>query len=328
MAKGLATDQARLKIGAVAKLTGLSAHNLRKWEERYGAVKPHRTDSGERLYSREDVRRLLLIKKLSKAGVPIGEVAKATLADLERISQETVSEQSAAAISRHEPESIRIVVIGNVPMVLGELAGAGEPAIDLFLRSDDVASAEQRLAGQSVDIVVLECRTVHDRTDQLVVDSMHTLGARGAIVVYGFGARAALEALRGKGVATMRAPVDPGGFRRVAVGLMQELTGAEPRSEASRSETVSDAPPPRFSPDSVARIISMSPSIKCECPHHLAQIVMSLSAFEQYSTECEASSPEDAELHRYLKRVAGRSRASFEEALARVAEAEGIFLND
>lgn len=75
MAKAQAADQARLKIGAVAKPTGLSAHNMRKWEEHYGAVMPHRTDSGERLYTREDVRRLLLIKKPSKAGVPIGEPA-------------------------------------------------------------------------------------------------------------------------------------------------------------------------------------------------------------------------------------------------------------
>lgn len=328
MAKGQATDQARLKIGAVAKMTGLSAHNLRKWEERYGAVKPHRTGSGERLYNREDVRRLLLIKKLSKAGVPIGEVAKATLADLERISQETVSEQSSAATLSHEPASIRVVIIGNVPMVPGDMSGAEEPGIDVFLRSDDVVSAEQRLAGQSVDIVVLECPTVHDRTEQLVADAMHTLGARRALVVYGFGARAALEALRRTGVVTTRAPVDSGEFRRAIVALMQGLTGAEPGSDARGGETVSDAPPPRFSPDSVARIISMSPSIKCECPHHLAQIVMSLSAFEQYSTECETSSPNDAELHRYLKRVAGRSRAAFEEALARVAEAEGIFFDD
>ena len=35
-------DDANLKIGAVARLTGLSVHTLRKWEDRYGAVEPRR----------------------------------------------------------------------------------------------------------------------------------------------------------------------------------------------------------------------------------------------------------------------------------------------
>ena len=67
-------EPARLKIGAVARLTGLSAHNLRKWEERYGAVSPHRTGSGERLYTRDDVRRLILIYEVLSADEIAGRV--------------------------------------------------------------------------------------------------------------------------------------------------------------------------------------------------------------------------------------------------------------
>lgn len=328
MAKGRAKDEARLKIGAVAKLTGLSAHNLRKWEERYAAVKPHRTGSGERLYTREDVRRLVLIRRLSNAGVPIGEVATASLGELERISETTLGEQRAVEPGQAQLESIHVVVVGNVLAALGGPVASGEQEIDVVLRCPDLSSAEEKLVGQPVDILVLECPTVHDGTEQKVADAVKTLGARCAVVVYGFGARAALESIRRAGVMTMRAPVDPSEFRRLAAGLMDEASKATPQAEGPRKGEKIEVPPPRFSQDVVSQIISMSPSIKCECPHHLAHIVLSLHAFEQFCEECENSSPEDAELHAYLKVVTGRSRAAFEEALAQVAEAEGIFLRD
>ena len=318
-------SEARLKIGAVANLTGLSAHNLRKWEERYGAVKPQRTESGERLYTREDVRRLVLIRRLSSAGVPIGEVAKASLAELEEISKSTLSDRHAAGAGLEKPQSIRVIIVGEVVAALSGPAASDEPDVDVILRCADVSEAAEKLSGQSVDIVVLETPTVHDGTEQLVSDAASTLGARGAVVVYGFGARAALQSLRRAGVLTMRAPIDASEFRRAVVDLMSQDSGGMQRTEVTDDKP---PPPPRFSHDIVSRIVAMSPSIKCECPHHLAQIVMNLRAFEQYCAECENSSPSDAELHLYLKGVTGRSRAAFEEALARVAEAEGIYLRD
>ena len=53
---------------------------------------------------------------------------------------------------------------------------------------------------------------------------------------------------------------------------------------------------------------------------------MTLSAFERYSFECADRSPADAVLHRHLQRVAGSARALFEDALVRLARAEGMAL--
>ncbi len=319
-------EPARLKIGAVARLTGLSAHNLRKWEERYGAVSPHRTGSGERLYTRDDVRRLVLIKRLSNAGVPIGEVAKSSLDELDQICESTLGALAETSASARAPSTIRVAVVGNAVVSLDDRGAHADPEIDILLRSDDLKSAKQKLAGRKVDVVVMDCPTVHDGTEQIVSDAIDTLNARAAAVVYGFGARAALNSLRSAGVVTVRAPMDASELRRAVSALMTELSGGERTGDAQLPPA--EIPPPRFSQDTVGRIVAMSPSIKCECPHHLAQIVLNLRAFEQYSAECENSSPEDSELHQYLKGVAGRSRAAFEEALARVAESEGIYLRD
>jgi MerR family transcriptional regulator, light-induced transcriptional regulator len=63
-------------IQAVVKRTGLSAHVIRVWEKRYGAVTPHRTQTNRRLYSDEEIERLSLLRRLSEAGQGIGYVAK------------------------------------------------------------------------------------------------------------------------------------------------------------------------------------------------------------------------------------------------------------
>jgi hypothetical protein len=64
--------------------------------------------------------------------------------------------------------------------------------------------------------------------------------------------------------------------------------------------------------------------VRCECPRHLVDLLLSLRAFERYSAECENRSPADADLHRHLGHVAGSARVLFETALVRVAQAEGI----
>jgi len=68
-------EEAHYAPGAVARMTGISAHALRAWERRYGAVQPRRTPGGSRRYSERDVRRLRLLRRAVDAGHPIGQVA-------------------------------------------------------------------------------------------------------------------------------------------------------------------------------------------------------------------------------------------------------------
>jgi DNA-binding transcriptional MerR regulator/methylmalonyl-CoA mutase cobalamin-binding subunit len=65
----------RYRIGAAAKLSGLSTHALRAWERRYEVVTPERTPSGGRLYSDNDIARLRLLKQLIDSGHSIGRLA-------------------------------------------------------------------------------------------------------------------------------------------------------------------------------------------------------------------------------------------------------------
>lgn len=55
-------------IQQVADITGLSKQVIRKWEERYGFIQPKRLDNGYRIYSQQDVKKLLKVKSLSEQG--------------------------------------------------------------------------------------------------------------------------------------------------------------------------------------------------------------------------------------------------------------------
>lgn len=69
-------------IRAVEKLTGLPQGLLRTWERRYGAFRPMRTPTNRRVYTRDDVERLRLIKAALSAGHSVGSVARLSLDQL------------------------------------------------------------------------------------------------------------------------------------------------------------------------------------------------------------------------------------------------------
>ena len=81
----------RHPIRVVAKRTGTPETTLRAWERRYGAVRPERADTGRRLYSDEDVARLLLIRRAIDAGRSVSSVAGMTDDDLLDLIQEDVA---------------------------------------------------------------------------------------------------------------------------------------------------------------------------------------------------------------------------------------------
>jgi len=73
-------------IRAAAQRTGLSAHVIRIWEKRYGAVKPGRTGTNRRLYSDEELERLSLLREVIHGGHSIGAVAQLPTSKLRQLA--------------------------------------------------------------------------------------------------------------------------------------------------------------------------------------------------------------------------------------------------
>jgi len=92
-------------IKVVSRRTGLSAHVIRIWEKRYGAVEPARTNTNRRLYSAEQIERLGLLRDLTRAGHSIGLVAKLGTAELRKLSGEIPGNQTDQGVGTKEAEA-------------------------------------------------------------------------------------------------------------------------------------------------------------------------------------------------------------------------------
>lgn len=64
-----------LNIGALSLRTGIPADTLRKWEQRYGVLRPDRTAGGQRRYSELDVARIEWLSERLAEGFRISEAA-------------------------------------------------------------------------------------------------------------------------------------------------------------------------------------------------------------------------------------------------------------
>lgn len=62
-------DQPLYSIGAAARIIDVTAATLRAWEDRYGLLRPIRSEGAQRLYSRNQVEQLKFIKAQMDAGV-------------------------------------------------------------------------------------------------------------------------------------------------------------------------------------------------------------------------------------------------------------------
>jgi DNA-binding transcriptional MerR regulator/methylmalonyl-CoA mutase cobalamin-binding subunit len=116
-------------IQLVSRLTGLSAHVIRIWEQRYKAVEPHRTPTNRRLYSSQQIERLNLLRAATQAGYNISQVAGLPAETLRKLTAESAPSQGPAA-----------------------RAGAGSPASAPFL--DEAMAAIKALDAAALDVVL------------------------------------------------------------------------------------------------------------------------------------------------------------------------------
>jgi hypothetical protein len=178
-------------------------------------------------------------------------------------------------------------------------------------------------------------------------------GAARLGLVYGYGTTSQRAAHAQSGIGLLRTPVDDEALHDGLLRLLpvdevpndaasdpraadHRVDGAPPTGHVAEGPQAADAPaahlaalladPParRYGDAALADFATLSSTIACECPRHVAELVMQLSHFEAYSAGCARRDPADARLHEHLQRVAGTARALFEDALERLAVHEGL----
>ena len=128
-----------LRIGEVARRSGVTPDLLRAWERRYGLLEPVRSSGGFRLYSLEDVARVGRMRELLAGGLSAGE---------------------AAQVAREVPEPGRVA-----PQ---EAVDSLREALDRFDDAGAHAAFDRLLADWSLDAVL----------DEAVMQILRELGDR------------------------------------------------------------------------------------------------------------------------------------------------------
>jgi MerR family transcriptional regulator, light-induced transcriptional regulator len=72
----------RFTIRDIENLSGIKAHTIRIWEQRYSFLKPRRTATNIRYYTGDDLRAILNISVLNKYGFKISHISRLTAADI------------------------------------------------------------------------------------------------------------------------------------------------------------------------------------------------------------------------------------------------------
>lgn len=78
---------ATYSIRDLEKISGIKAHTLRVWEQRYDILDPKRTETNIRYYEEDDLRLLLSISMLNNNGYKISKIAKMDHKEIHEICQ-------------------------------------------------------------------------------------------------------------------------------------------------------------------------------------------------------------------------------------------------
>ncbi|MEL7186603.1 MAG: MerR family transcriptional regulator [Pseudomonadota bacterium] len=312
-------------IGAVAKLTGLTDHTIRVWERRYDAVVAQRASNGRRVYNPVDVEKLGLLKRLTDQGLSISQIASESVEAL-RERAESMGEIASVPV----PDHVAVAMLGDFLPNQFSTHGRGTAPIEIVISDNSHDRFMADLSRQKVDVVILESPVLDSEVCDRVLQYMQQSGAPRGVVVYSFGRARDVDIARNSRIVTLRSPVDVDEVCAAVLRAFTPTSATRPKEPSVPEASVPDwefggpIAPRRFNNSQLTRLARVSTAIDCECPHHLAQLVADLTAFEVYSAQCSSRNDEDAALHRYLHQTTAQARALIEVALQRVADAEGI----
>lgn len=321
---------ARHRSGAVARMLHMPVATLRVWERRYGVTQPELTASGQRLYSGDDVRRLALLKQLTDLGHAIGSLARLDMQQLQQVAGRHASVLAARTLPDQglaEPSALRpwrVAVIGAAlatrlqhPALRRRLSRP----MQMLGPFADTSEAAASVADTSIDLLLVHQPRLHESWLSALLAAAPGLAEVPKAVLFRFAAEPTCVALAGAGISLLREPQNDTVLGQWLQGVLHALAPVREPLQPGPAVT-----PRRWDDAALADFAGLSSTIACECPRHVAELLIQLSHFEAYSAECRDRSAADAQLHAYLQQVAATSRAHFESALEYVALHEGLIL--
>ena len=188
------------RIGAVAKLTGISTDTIRAWERRYGVVEPNRGENNNRYYSDIDVTKLLSVKRLVDAGQAIGTIC--SLSE-EELTQRTtgllgISQKMAAT----NGERWGVFSVQRPQWLKDCVSQQSDGEISWFSQLTDISF-------DNYDFMVIDMPSLSEVNEREIVRNIPPREASKCLVVYRFASRNQLRSLTDIGFKLLKGPLEP-----------------------------------------------------------------------------------------------------------------------
>jgi len=282
------------RIGAVAKLTGISTDTIRAWERRYAVVEPNRGENNNRYYSEEHISKLISVKRLVDAGQAIGTVCRLSDQELQDRTHGILGfprQASGGALKKWTIISVQ------QPAWLKACVKA-QPGVE----AKWVARLED-FSASSEEFVVIDMPSLSEINEKLVLRMLPEELAPRSLVVYKFASRTQLRSLASKGIRLLKGPLEP-------FALVNLLRG-EGRSAVAPYESV----------DAVSvEMSSQENDVLCNWKKQLSGLVNALNQLEAYSSGCLKNAQIDDALHQHLVEQTVQARSIMERALRDMGE--------
>jgi DNA-binding transcriptional MerR regulator len=338
----LETTPGKYRIGAVAKMTGVSVATLRVWQTRHRVVEPSMSEGGQRLYTDQEVKKLALIKGLNLAGHSMGSIAGLSVDQLQALvfkhhqlsaspAQRITNELSTQTSDQIEwpgaiEKKLYVAGVGLFARINTLRHSFALAQINLELQQEhDLAQLLKKL-GNNTSLANAQASCYLIKINSTDANSLRDLKAlreflpkASIAVLYHYALAHELQGMRALGMEVKRETLSG----EEMLDWLKNLLLKEPQAITQGTKNMS-SPQRIFSNEALAYLSQIDNNVLCECPQHLAQILEQLTSFELYSLHCLSLSPKDEALHACLHRVAYTCRAMFEQSLLQIVQHEGL----
>lgn len=317
-------QQPTYSIGVVARLTGLTAHNLRMWERRYGLAASQRSSNGRREFTKTDLDHLRLIKQLLDRGMRIGDIAKLPKKTLSGLCVN--QPDSATKDSSSIPIATAVVGHGLAmhfdkhPRRYPQLAlNCTTQSIEEWFSNKD-KSADINLDTGGARVYLLQI----DMVNKAIAIQLQKLkqNDNSIFIFYRYAARDLIEDLENVGITMSDSKITTDTVdNTVKEALRQKSYSSLLQQSAEQFELSLPSERPRqFNPQQLADAAKRSSELNCECPPHLSDLINALNAFEDYSQQCSADNWKEASVHACIYAYTCQARYLMEKALVAVLD--------
>jgi DNA-binding transcriptional MerR regulator len=317
-------QQPTYSIGVVARLTGLTAHNLRMWERRYGLAASLRSSNGRREFTKTDLDHLRLIKQLLDRGMRIGDIAKLpqkTLSGLcvrqpENATTDSSTAPTATAVVGHaltmhfdkHPRRYPQLALNCKPQSIEEWFSNTEQTDDI-----DADTGKPQVYLLQIDMV-----------NQAIATQLRKLkqNDNSIFIFYRYAARDLVVDLENVGITMSNSKINTDTVDNIVKEALRQKSYSNLLEQSAEQFdlTLPSERPRQFNPQQLADAAKRSSELNCECPPHLSDLINALNAFEDYSQQCSADNWKEASVHACIYAYTCQARYLMEKALVAVLD--------